>query len=273
MGAFLDCIFPTEEKPAAKQVAALQAREGEQLKEVEDSAVPDKFAEAYDKLLEDENERLKSVESRLSSMLGLTSITATLLVSGTMALVNGSLGDSSRTVRVLAALGALYLSLQIICSTLAAVHGLARSIWLRPGVVDLVHAPQSDQASFDRERAIGACKRYQVTDRNVNFKVTKMAVAHTAIRNFAVGSVTIAVLGFFAVLLQAPENATAKAIRKDADLQRPLCGPQGPAGPPGPPAVAAPAQKIAHHKDDSVVADGGRVKLKTADAKRDQESR
>jgi hypothetical protein len=258
MGAFLDCIFPTEEKPTAEQVAALQAREGEQVKEVEDSAVPDKFAEAYDKLLEDENERLKSVESRLGSVLGLTSITATLLVSGTMALVNGSLGDNSRTVRVPAALGALYLSLQIICSTLASVRGLGRSNWLRPGAADLVHDPQRGQSSFDRERAVGACKRYQVTDRNVNFKVTKMAIAHTAIRNFAVGSVTIAVLGFFAVLLQAPGNATAKTIRKDADIQRLLRGPQGPVGPPGPPGLAAPAQEIVHHQDDSVVTNGAR---------------
>jgi hypothetical protein len=268
MGAFLDCIFPTEEKPTADGAAALKAREEEQLKKVEDSTAPDKFADAFDKLLEDENERLKSVESRLGSVLGLTSITATLLVSGTMALVSGSLGDSSRTVRVLAALGAFYLSLQIICSTLAAVRGLGRATWLRPSVGDLVTDSQSGPISVARERAIGACQRYQASDRNVNFKVTQMAIAHTAIRNFAVGSVTIAVLGLFAVLVQAPGNATAKTIRKDADLQRLLRGPQGPAGPPGPPAGSPPAQDFTSHKGESVVSDQGGGKSKTADTER-----
>jgi hypothetical protein len=273
MGAFLDCIFPTEEKPTAYQAAAFKARGEEQLKKVEDSPAPDKFADAFDKLLEDENERLESVESRLGSVLGLTSITATLLVSGTMALVGGSLGDISRTVRVLAALGAFYLSLQIICSTLAAVRGLGRATWLRPSVEDLVPDPQSGSISVARERAIGACKRYQATDRNVNFKVTQMAIAHTAIRNFAVGSVTIAVLGLFAVLFQTPENATAKAIRRDADLQRLLRGPQGPAGPPGPPAGAPSAQDLISHRGESVVADQGGSKSKTADAKRHRTSK
>ena len=193
MGAILDCIFPTEEKPTADQATALKTREEEQPRKVEDSTAPDKFADAFDKLLEDENERLKSVENRLGRVLGLTSITATLLVSGTMALVSGSLGNISRTMRGLAALGIFYPSLQIICSTLAAVRGLGRATWLRPSVGDLVPDPGRGPISVARERAIGACKRYQATDRNVNFKVTQMAIAHTAIRNFAAGSVMIAV--------------------------------------------------------------------------------
>ena len=94
------------------------------------------------------------------------------------------------------------------------------------------------------------CKQYHATDRNVNFKVTQMAIAHTAIRNFAVDSVTIAVLGLFAVLVQAPGNATAKAIRKDAELQRLLRGPQGPVKLSGPPAAAPPAQDFTSQKGE-----------------------
>ena len=273
MGAYFDYVFPTEEKLTADQVASLNAREEEQLRTVEDSNAPDKFADAYHKLLEDENDRLKSVESRLGRVLGLTSITATFLVGGTMALVNGSLGDSSRSVRVLAALGTFYLSLQIICCTLAAVRGLGRATWLRPSVGDLVADPRGGPISVARERAMGACKQYHATDRNVNFKVTQMAIAHTAIRNFAVGSVTIAVLGLFAVLVQAPGNATAKAIRKDAELQRLLRGPQGPVGPPGPPAAAPPAQDFTSQKGESVVSDQGGGKSKTADTERHRTSK
>jgi hypothetical protein len=251
MGALLDCIFPMEEKITAAQATALQSREAEQLKSVEISKAPEKVADAYDKLLVDENERLKSVEGRLASILGLTSLTATLLISGTMALLNGSLADNSKAVRVVAALGAFYLSLQIICSTLAAVRGLARTTWLRPTIDDLVANEASDLTSVNRERAISACKRYQGTDRNINTKVTQMAIAHTAIRNFAIGSVTIAFLGLFAVLLQQPGNATATAIRKDADLQKLLRGPQGPVGPTGAPVLpsyAAPPAKQTSHR-------------------------
>jgi len=251
MGALLDCVFPTEEAIPAAQATILQAREAEELKKVEDSKAPERIADAYDKLLADESERLKSVEGRLASILGLTSLTATLLISGTMALLSGSLADSSGTVRVLAALGAFYLSLQIICSTLAAVRGLARTTWLRPTIDDLVPDEANDLTLTNRERALNACKRYQGADRNINTKVTQVAIAHTAIRNFAVGSVTIAFLGLFAVLLQQPGNATANAIRKDTDLQKLLRGPVGPAGPtgpPGPPSYARPPEEKASNR-------------------------
>jgi hypothetical protein len=268
MGAFLDCIFPTEEKPTPGEAAALKAREAEQLKTIEDSTAPEKFADAYDKLVEDENERLKSVDSRLGSLLGLTSVTATLLVGIILALVNGSLGDSSRAVRAVAAIGAFYLSLQIICSTLAAIRGLGRAIWLRPSVGDLVPNPQSGSTSIARSRAVGACERYHAMDRNVNFKVTQMAIGHIAIRNFAVGSVTIAMLGLFAILLQTPGNSAAKAIQKDAELQKLLRGPQGPPGPPGPPAVSVLDTGLTPKQNEPDVADHGKVRSKTADADR-----
>jgi hypothetical protein len=172
-----------------------------------------------------------------------------------MALLNGTLADSSKSVRVVAALGAFYLSLQIICSTLAAVRGLARTTWLRPTIDDLVADEASDLTSINRERAMTACKRYQGTDRNINTKVTQMAIAHTAIRNFAIGSVTIAFLGLVAVLLQQPGNATATAIRKDTELQKLLRGPQGPVGPAGPsgsPFHSAPLPKQTSHRTNRI---------------------
>jgi hypothetical protein len=47
-------------------------------------------------LCTEEAERLKSVEERLSGVLGLTSITASLLIGGIFAIVDGGLSDSSR---------------------------------------------------------------------------------------------------------------------------------------------------------------------------------
>lgn len=231
MGFLMDCVFPMEETLTVPEAKKIADREAAALRQVEEATDPKEYAEAYEKLLEDEGERLKSVESRLGSILGLTSITATLLVSGIMALVNGTLGDNSRLVRGIAAAGAVYLSLQIICSTLAAVRGLGRATWLRPGLDDLVSQAGVGPISLARQRGIAACRRYQSMDRIVNYKVTQMAIAHTAIRNFAAGSVTIAVLGLCAVLFQPLGGATARAIKKDTELQKLLRGSQGPPGP------------------------------------------
>ena len=232
-----DWVFPMVELLSARDQEAHADREKKCLEEAASHADPAKVVGAYEKMLEAENDRLKSVEGRLGAVLGLSSITASLLVGGTMALVNGSLSDSPRIVRWIGSFGLLYLSAQIICSTLAGVRGLRRSAWLRPGIEDLV-----SDATITSERARSTCERYQQTELNVNSKVTQMAVAHTAIRNFAVGSAAIAVLGFAAVLFQTPGSAAAEAIRKDVELQRLLRGPQGSPGPPGPPAAAAPAQ-------------------------------
>ena len=247
-----DWIYPVASPFSEEELERQTTRDEKSLEETSAHPDPAKVAEAYDKLLASEDERLKSVESRLGSTLGLTSISASLLVGGTFALVNGSLSDSSRSVRWIAGFGLLYLSTQIICSTLAGVRGLTRSTWLRPEIDELISDPQTESIDIARERARNSCRRYQNADRNVNFKVTQMAVAHVAIRNFAIGSAAIAVLGFVAVLVQTPGDATAKAIRKDADLQNLLRGPQGPPGAIsniGLPQAQVPCTKASNGKD------------------------
>jgi hypothetical protein len=234
MDSLIDFVFPREERPSVDDARKRKEEEGAAVRAVEETTTPKTYCDAYEKLIEEDGERLKSVESRLSSILGLTSITATLLISGILALLNGTLGDSSKVVRGIAGAGAVYLSLQIICSTLAAVRGLSRATWIRPSLEDLIEPADEGSIVTTRKRAIAACKRYQSTDRNVNHKVTQMAIAHAAIRNFAAASVIISILGFGAVLFQPAGDATAKAIRKDTELQKLLRGPQGPSGPPGP---------------------------------------
>lgn len=238
MGLWIDLVFPKEDKLEPKQTKEIEDRQRAELAKVEAASDPKAYADAYEKLIEDESERLKSVEGRLGSALGLTSITATLLISGILALLNGTLADSSRLVRGVAGAAAVYLSLQIICSTLAAVRGLGRASWLRPGIDDLVNSSDEGPHAPARKRAVAACNRYQATDRTINYKVTQMAIAHTAIRNFAGASVMIAIIGFITLLVQPAGGAMAKAIKKDPELQKLLRGPQGPPGPPG---AAAPS--------------------------------
>ena len=121
LDSLIGFVFPREERPSVDDARKRKEEESAAIRAVEETTAPKTYCDAYEKLIEEDGERLKSVESRLGSILGLTSITTALLISGILALINGTLGDSSKVVRGIAGAGAVYLSLQIICSTLAAV--------------------------------------------------------------------------------------------------------------------------------------------------------
>jgi len=232
--AFWDCLYPMAESAGDDEVLRTTERDAARLVSAQSHVDPKAIADAYAVLRLNETDRLSSVEARLSSVLGLTSITASLLVGGTFALVNGGLSDSSLWVRLVAAAALLYLNLQIVCSTIATIRGLRRKTWNSLAIEDLVPAPDVKEDELSRRLATQSCERLTLTEANVNYKVTQMTIAHTAIRNFAAGSALIAALGFTAVVLQRPGSATAKAIRNDTEIQKLLRGPQGPPGPAGP---------------------------------------
>jgi hypothetical protein len=229
-----DWFYPTMDPPTAEQVCRTSARENALLAAAEAHPDSKAVAQAYTELLANETERLKSVEARLSGILSLTSITASLLVGGMFVLLNGGLSDSSLWLRVTAAAALLYLNLQVVCSTLATICGMSRATWDYPSIDDLLPPSSISPQEFNRQIALNNCRRLLGAERNINDKVTQMAIAHRAIRNFAAGSALIAVLGFAAVGLQRPGSAAAKAIRNDPGIQKLLTGPQGPPGPAGP---------------------------------------
>jgi len=242
-----DWFYPMVEPLSQEEKDNQQRRQQEQLHLVETHADPAALAKGYAELCEEETERLKSVEARLGGILGLASVTASLLIGGIFAIMNGGLSDSSRGIRFFACVTLLYLSLQIISSTLAVIHGLKRASWISASIDDYIGSPISSSTAGPSEQyrptALRNCKRLLQMEENINKKVTQMAVAHTAIRNFASASVLIAALGCVAVFMQQPGSAAVKAIRTNPDLQKLLQGPQGPEGPRGPkgdPGVSAP---------------------------------
>jgi len=229
-----DLVYPRLEPLDSAQLQSLWEAERTQIASAESHPAPKSLVEAYAQLHRDEADRLKSVEARLGGILGLASITASILLSGMFALLNGGLSDSGRWVRVVAATALLYLSLQIVCSTIAAVRGMARLTWEYLSVDNLVPFAGIASQEFERQLATQTCRQFIRTQKNVNYKVSQMAVAHTAIRNFAVGSALIAVLGLIGVSTQRPGSAAGKAIRGDAEIQKLLRGAEGPPGPAGP---------------------------------------
>jgi hypothetical protein len=244
---FLDWLYPTVESLSEEEQNCQQQRQQDRLQFVETHTDPEALAKGYAELCAEETERLKSVETRLGSVLGLTSITSSLLIGGIFAIVNGGLSDSSRSIRFFACAALVYLSLQIICSTLAAILGLGRASWIGRSIEDYVANSAVEPVEQHRQTALRNCKRLLQMEDNINAKVTQMAVAHAAIRNFASASVLIAVLGCFAVLLQQPGNTAAKAIRANPDIQRLLQGPPGPQGPRGPKGDTGEPASTSHH--------------------------
>lgn len=250
-----DWIYPTMEPSTHEEDRHTEERENAQLATVEAYPNQKAISEAYIELYRNEMDRLKSVEARLSGVLSLTPITASLLVGGTFALVNGGLSDSSLLIRLFAAAALLYLNLQVVCSTIAAIRGLSRATWVAPSIEDIVPASVVDPRELDLRIAKQNCKRQQRAERNINYKVTQMAIAHTAIRNFAVGSALIAILGFAAVGLRRPGAAAAKTISNDTEIQRLLRCPQvlpepaGSKGEPGQPARSKQSYATEPHKN------------------------
>lgn len=229
-----DWLYPMVEPLSLEDEEREERRQQERLQLVETHTDPEAVAKGYAELCEQEADRLKSVEARLGGVLGLASITSSLLIGGIFAILNGGLSDSSRNVRVFACVTLLYLSLQIVSSTLAAIRGLQRASWISVSIDSYIDSAAVGLSERHRQTASRNCKRLLQMEENINRKVTQMAVAHTAIRNFASASVLIAVLGCVAVFMQHPGSAAAKAIRTNPDLQKLLQGPPGPEGPQGP---------------------------------------
>lgn len=241
-----DWFYPMVEPLSQEDQDRRQRRQQEQLQLVEAHTDPEALMKGYADLCKEETERLKGVEARLGGVLGLTSITSSVLIGGIFAIMNGGLSDSSRAVRVFACFTLLYLSLQIISSTLAAIRGLKRASWIGENIDNYIGSPTVGPSEQHRQNALLSCKRFLRMEENINQKVTQMDVAHTAIRNFASASILIAVLGCVAVFMQQPGSTADKAIRTSPALQKLLQGPPGPAGPQGPkgdPGVSAAAAR------------------------------
>src|SRR5258706_13561749 len=81
----------------------------------------DKYLAGCVKLLDDEDQTLRSIESRLTSVVGLSSIAGTIVFSGILALASGTISADTTSLRILMTGAALYLVLQICCATLASL--------------------------------------------------------------------------------------------------------------------------------------------------------
>ena len=240
----LDRSFPLAQPQSAEEQKANSKSRAAHQKDWEEraAALPAKEESLVQHLaacktaLDDESQRQQSVEGRLTTIIGLSSIAGTI-VFGTM-LTNIPRTPSVLSWLMLLSLG--YLILQLVSAMHAGVRGLERRAYDTMPFTDLL--PSGREASthyYRREIQEFFAILAQNQDQN-NAKVTQMAVAHRAMKNFIGGLVIFAVLASIHHVVEPPSDELVNRLKADhalRELIRGLQGQPGPAGPQGPPGV------------------------------------
>jgi hypothetical protein len=241
----IDCVFP-QLRPLSKQAIqreidiAAQTREYcEQCLQAvpgsEEGAVLSRYLAECAEMLENEDSRRQGVEARLTSILGLFAIAGTIVFSSIVAQAVGTLRAPTSLLRWTLALGAFYLALQICCALRAAVSGLGRRGYDAPTARNIFIASGESPIVHTREQIANSLKILANHQQRNNEKVSQMAVAHCAMRNFIVALVLFAAIGTVAAVgTKPPEDALIQSVKKNHELNEMLRGPQGPKGDPGP---------------------------------------
>jgi hypothetical protein len=198
-----------------------------------------KVLEDIDDLLSSDDERRSGVETRLTTMLGLTSIAAAMVTGIPVALASGTLRIEGLTRwSVIAVL--LYLVLQLCDAVVWAIRGLERRTYWSLDADDVLPKVGMTDEERLRERIVEGVGMHFDNREKTNEKVTAMAVAHRAATNFIV-CVFLLAIGLLALPLPVAQNATVEALKTDSALRAMLQGPVGPPGPAGPAGPVGPS--------------------------------
>jgi hypothetical protein len=238
-----DRVFPTVRPLSKAQLADQKGREQAEVTERQAriAALPDtkdtlrEYLDDSIRLLDEDKDRRQSIDSRLTNIMGLSSIAGTVVFGGIIAEATGTLHSPSLAFKWGMALGASYLTLQLCSAIIASVRGLSSRPY-RVETSDLV-LPMNNEPSLDYYgRRINWFLGALVETRNTNnSKSTQMGVAYCAITNFLVALLLIAFLGAaFAVRQHQTTDDLVQTLQKNHELHEMLRGPQGPAGLVGP---------------------------------------
>jgi hypothetical protein len=240
-----DWIIPRARSLSKADSESQQASRREETVECETrvAALPDEesilvtYLAECSKLLDAEDARRQSVEGRLTSIMGLSSIGATIVFGSILAQAGGTLHVQRVWLRWVLAIGALYLALQLCCAIMAALRGLERQSYLASSTYDVFPLPSGEARSPYLHRQIQNCVSNLADHRTVNGKkVTQMAIAHCAMKNFLWFLLILALVGAYGGITSPSQgNDLLETLRRDRQVQELLRGPQGPAGPRGEP--------------------------------------
>ncbi len=200
---FADCIYPRL-RPLSKED---KDRESERANEEQEEAeariktLPDddnfraQYLNGWAKLLDEAEEARRSVEARLTSTIGLSSIAGTIVFGAIISLASGTLHVDAFWHRSVLLIGALYLVVQICCAILASICGLERKYYTSAKGSDILPLLNETQIDYTRRQITIYTRRLADRRSNTEEKVSQMALAHRAMKNFIVGLSLLAVIG------------------------------------------------------------------------------
>ncbi len=208
----IDCIFPMLEGENAQTKndrEEQESRKQEEVKSLVKKLPSDKnqlkeYLESVEKLVEKEESRRTSVDARLTSIFGLTSIAATVVLTALFAMATGSMPLSQGVSKWMLVLGCFFLAFQLFVALHAAIKGLSRASYSSDTAVDLLPSDKMSHTNFLRHcisNKFDMLKQHQDVN---NKKVDRMAVAHCAVRNFLFGLLIMACIASWIALEREP---------------------------------------------------------------------
>jgi hypothetical protein len=190
---------------------------------------------ACTKLQDDEENRKQGIETRLTTILGLSSIAGTIVFGGILAQAVGTIRPESNLLRLVMAIGAVYLSLQICSAILAAVHGLMTRGYQTQLTNSAIPAADETQPAYIRRQINECVARVQNHRARNNSKATQLIAAHQAMKQFVFGLILLAVVGGIAALFaKKPADVFVQTLKNNHELSETLRGAQGMKGDVGP---------------------------------------
>lgn len=225
-----------------------------------DSAKLGLTADRCEVLLDDENRRREQIEARLTSVLGLSTVTGAIMAATLTIRFGAASGRPETWISKTFSVFVLYIVMQLACGLLSAVAGLKRRKYasLQRGDED---APGSCLPGIAESEAHYMYRKLKLCIDALhdnyaanNDKVSRMAVAHRAIEN-ALGGVLLLIAFVTGVALYGPQSGAIEGeivsrLRGEPALVDMLRGPAGARGPqgragkdgePGPPGERGPS--------------------------------
>lgn len=176
--------------------------------------------------LDDEQARQQSIDARLTTITGMSSIAATV-VFGTLLT---SIPQSHSVLLWLLLATLAYLIMQLVCAMLAAVRGLERRSYAIMASADLLPA-SGESKEVHQRRQVGQLLSILAQNRDANDdKLTNLAVAHCALKNFVIGLVVFATVAGIHHLTEPQADQLVARLKADKALYELIRGPQGPSG-------------------------------------------
>lgn len=181
--------------------------------------------------LDREDARRASVESRLSTVLGMTSIASALAIGMLTAFAANSQALLGPSIMPVAALVYLYSVVQLVCALRSAIRGVARNTYTTTSVAERLPARDETTDAYKKRRAKDLIAEADAQHAVDNVKVTAMAVAHTALRNFVGSVLVLSAIVVGALLVRGqPTGQHDEVVHRARSAQTPTGVLQGPRG-------------------------------------------